>query len=188
MSIEPLPERPSLDQLRRQAKDLRRAVASGDGDALTHADAHLPGAVAATFTLSQAQRVIARHYGAPTWNALRARIEAATSLGRFPDEAPPSDDVADEFLRLACLPYDGSDGADRWSVAAELLSRDPSLAARSIHAAAAAGDVASVQRFLASDAALVSASGGPFDWPPLLYVAYARTANPEAVAIVRALL
>ena len=64
MARHSLPERPDLDQLRRQAKELRRSALAGDRDAVErlrrHADVD-----PATVTLSTAQLVIAREFGSP---------------------------------------------------------------------------------------------------------------------------
>jgi hypothetical protein len=69
MAKQSLPERPDLDQLRRQAKELRRSVLAGDGDAierlLRYADVD-----PATVTLSTARLVIAREFGFASWPRL----------------------------------------------------------------------------------------------------------------------
>jgi hypothetical protein len=65
-----LPERPNLDQLRRQAKELHRRAASGEPAAVRRVRA------AATRTsLSAAQHAIARDYGFPSWARLKAEVE-----------------------------------------------------------------------------------------------------------------
>jgi hypothetical protein len=92
---------------------------------------------------------------------------------REPDEVGPQADPADEFLRLACLTY-GADDPVRWTNASDLLAARPELGADSVHVAAARADAAAVRRLLASDPGLATAEGGPFGWPPLLYLAYAR--------------
>ena len=64
-----LPGRPSLDQLRRQARELHRAAADGDEDS-----ARRVRAVSPRFTLSAAQLAIAREYGFASWPKLRAEV------------------------------------------------------------------------------------------------------------------
>lgn len=64
-----LPGRPSLDQLRRQARELHRAAADGDEDSVRRVRA-----VSARFTLSAAQLAIARQYGFASWPKLRAEV------------------------------------------------------------------------------------------------------------------
>jgi hypothetical protein len=64
-----LPDRPDLDQLRRQARELLRAAAGRDPAAVTRIRA-----VSERTTLSAAQLAIAREYGCRTWAALRAEV------------------------------------------------------------------------------------------------------------------
>ena len=76
MARHSLPERPDLDQLRRQAKELRRSAQAGDRDAierlLRYADVD-----PATVTLSTAQLVIARESGFASWPRLTEALKAA---------------------------------------------------------------------------------------------------------------
>jgi ankyrin repeat protein len=81
-----------------------------------------------------------------------------------------------EFLRLACLNY-GDDEPERIDAARQMLVRRPELSRASIHAAAAAGDVEATRAMLARDPALAGARGGPFEWEPLLYLAYSRVGD-----------
>lgn len=67
MPVVPLPEEPSLEQLRKQAKDLRRAVLAGDPGGLTevsefHSGARRDSTAADWFPLRSAQ-LVARRYG-----------------------------------------------------------------------------------------------------------------------------
>jgi hypothetical protein len=64
-----LSDRPDLDQLRRQARELLRAAAAGE----PHAAARLQ-AVSPRATLSAAQLALAREYGFPNWTALKAEV------------------------------------------------------------------------------------------------------------------
>ena len=73
MPSDALPPRPSLDQLRRRAKELRDAARSGDPAALGRITVHAPAARAGTVTLAAAQLAIAREYGYPSWPRLAAR-------------------------------------------------------------------------------------------------------------------
>jgi hypothetical protein len=65
-----LPDRPDLDQLRRQARELLRAATDGE----PHAVAKLR-AVSERVTLSAAQLAVAREYGFASWPALRTGAE-----------------------------------------------------------------------------------------------------------------
>jgi hypothetical protein len=64
-----LPGRPDLDQLRRQARELLRAAAAGDEQALARLRV-----VSQQQTLSAAQLAIAREYGFASWPKLRAEV------------------------------------------------------------------------------------------------------------------
>ena len=92
---------------------------------------------------------------------------------REPDLAGPQADPADEFLRLACLTYGADDPARRHNARAMLAAR-PGLGADRVHVAAARADGPALRRLLAADPSLANQDGGPFGWPPLLYLAYAR--------------
>ena len=73
MSIS-LPERPDLDQLRRQAKELRDAARRGDPDAVERFARHR-SAPQGVVTLAAAQLVIARELGFASWPQLKAAVE-----------------------------------------------------------------------------------------------------------------
>src|SRR5262249_693897 len=94
-----LPERPNLDQLKKQAKSLLHAADQRDADAITRF-AILPAfskmssseLTAIKFALHDAQSVIAREHGFPSWNALRQEVEARTMSFAT---------AVDEFIRCA---------------------------------------------------------------------------------------
>jgi hypothetical protein len=73
-----LRERPDLDQLKRQAKELLDAYARQESAAVSEVNAHYHGADPATFALHDAQLVIARAYGFESWPKLRAFVDGAT--------------------------------------------------------------------------------------------------------------
>ena len=62
-----------------------------------------------------------------------------------------------------------------------MLATQPGLGAESVHVAAARTDGPALRRLLAADPARANAEGGPFGWPPLLYLAYARH-DPDVTA------
>src|SRR5688572_13221127 len=68
-----LPDRPSLESLRKQAKKLAHDVAAADSEAVARARAQLPNA---KLPLSQrdAQLVLAREYGYAGWQDLTAEV------------------------------------------------------------------------------------------------------------------
>jgi len=80
------------------------------------------------------------------------------------------------YLRLACLSYDDEDdeAPRRALAAAGVLAESPQLTRTDPHVAAAASDVDALAALLAADPALANQTGGPHDWPPLLYLCYAR--------------
>ncbi len=174
MSTVCLPNDPDLDQLRRQAKELRDAVRAGQPAALALVARHDPAGVpAADFPLHRAQLVVARGYGFASWPRLKHYCELVRRLGRTPDTVTEAADAGTEFLRLACLTY-GADSPERRERARHLLAANPAIVRDSIHVAAATADVAAVTGLLAADPALADAEGGPFRWTPLFYLAYAR--------------
>jgi ankyrin repeat protein len=74
-----LSERPDLDQLQRQAKDLLDGFRARESDAVAEVTAHCRDADSATLALHDAQLVIARAYGFESWPKLKAYVEGATS-------------------------------------------------------------------------------------------------------------
>jgi len=82
----PLPARPSLEQLRKQAKDLLRQYQAGDDAALSRMSAHPHPKRDAEFALADAQLVIAREYGFASWAKLKHHVEA---VQRPPDFDEP---------------------------------------------------------------------------------------------------
>lgn len=165
------PHRPDLDQLKRQAKELLKAYRAGDADAVAEVERHEQAPDPAAFALHDAQRVLARSYGFPSWPKLKSYVQTIRPYWR-PLE-PKSDDDAGRFLRLACITYFDGDHPSRRVRARQLLAEKPHLAKANLYTAAAVGDVAAVANFLAKGAD-VHAKGGPFDWEPLLYAAYSR--------------
>jgi ankyrin repeat protein len=182
-----LPGNASLEQLRTGAKSFQRAVRAGDSGAAAVVREFHPRLANAQpgspelkgFTRADAQLVVARSYNFPSWPRLKEYLKTVSAYARSPHAQPvgqpvtSESELADEFLRLACLNH-GSDDAARIARAAELLDANPRLAANSIHTAAGAGAVDVVREMLERDSSLVAAEGGPFDWVPLLYATYSR--------------
>lgn len=69
-----LPEHPSVDQLRKQAKDLLRAWRDGDASVVERVHVHKPQA--AEPVLADAQLVLAREYGFESWPKLVHHVQA----------------------------------------------------------------------------------------------------------------
>jgi len=180
-----LPNDPHLDHLRKQAKTLLKGVRSGNREAL---------ALAAEFhpvqTLADAQLVIARSYGFPSWPRIVRHLEYVDQYSRSPHRQEiggPLDTPqqrTDEFLRLATLHY-GQDDPARQHAARELLDRFPEIAQSNIYTKVVAGDLDGVR---AEAPAHARTEGGPYRWEPLLYLTYSRLDAPNQVEIARLLL
>ena len=180
----PLPDSPDLDQLKRQAKDLLRAARAADPTALSRfrvlpslQHASDDDLTRATLALHDAQSVIAREHGFPSWNALRERVEGLTL---------DFDAAVREFVEAA------TDG--RSSRAERLLDLHPRIASASVYTALLLGDIVIVESHLARRPELAHERGGPREWLPLHYVCHdslarSSVANAEGlVAIARRLL
>jgi ankyrin repeat protein len=157
--VQELPQEPSLEQLRKQAKELRRAEG---------------------IALSAAQLMVARRYGFASWTRLKRHVEVVTRFSRFPERMTADGGPAAEFLRLACLTY-ADDQPERWAQARRLLELNPGIAAGDVYVAAAAADAGQLRRILAADPGAARREGGPYQWEPLCYLAYARH-DPEVPA------
>ena len=200
-----LPDDPSLEQLKNQAKTLQRFVRAGVPEALEQVREFHPRMKnvaadtreATSFSRADAQLVVARRHGFSSWPKLRAHLDVVTRYRRAPHRAAVGGrltneaDRADEFLRLACLTHGGDDPA-RWDQATQLLASHPELPATSIHVAAAVGDVEAATALLARDRAAANRDGGPHGWAPLLYLAYStvddRAPGRSHVEVARRLL
>jgi hypothetical protein len=80
-----LPDRPDLDQLRRQARELLRAATRDEPSAVARLRA-----VSDRVTLSAAQLAVAREYGYRSWAALKAEVERRR-LSQPAGKSPPPD-------------------------------------------------------------------------------------------------
>lgn len=149
-----LPNNPSLDRLRVEARRLQRAN-------------RIP--------LHEAQFTVARNYGFSSWPRLVHYLRDAAQLSIDPGAL--NEDVldsADRFCSWASLHYNESDAPPRRDAAAALLAAEPDLVDRHIWAAASAADPVALARHLTSRPALADTTGGPFGWVPLMYLAYSR--------------
>ncbi len=71
-----LPDRPSLEHLRKQARALLRAYRRGEADARTRLATDTALQATTRPRLADAQRVLAREYGFASWSALKAHVDA----------------------------------------------------------------------------------------------------------------
>jgi hypothetical protein len=157
-----LPDRPNLEQLKKQAKSLLHAARARDREALGRF-ASLPALAgrsidqigALDLALHDAQSVIAREHGFPSWTTLRDEVETRTlAFG----------EAVDEFIRCAT---GGAGGR-----ANRLLALHPGVASATLHTALVLGDATAVEVRLRDDPAIATYAGGPQDWEPLLYVCH----------------
>jgi ankyrin repeat protein len=171
-----LPNDPSLEHLRKEAKRLLKAIRAGDAGAIGLVqEFHARGDVAMSeFQLNDAQHVTARSYGFPSWTQLKEHLAAiAPFTWSEPPQLPDAATPAELFIRLAVMVY-GSWSRSNPDTARRLLDEHPELARATFYTAVASGDVAAVQEHIERDPALVNAKGGPLDLPPLLYACYSR--------------
>ncbi|MFK7837397.1 MAG: ankyrin repeat domain-containing protein [Sulfitobacter sp.] len=177
-----LPPNPSLEHLKKQAKRLYKAVKSNKTDALALVGPHFGDP--SDISLQQAQLVVARDYGFSSWTKLKHHIEAGAS------ETLTTEQHANRFLDLVCLYYglEQNRGAHTFQEAAALLATHPQIAQHSVHTAAVCGDVKTLRDKLADDPGAVDQKGGPFQWTPLMYAAYARLPGVSSYPAGRVLL
>jgi len=87
-----LPNKPSLAQLRKQARELLNSYRAGEAAAVAEVERFEPSPVPASFTLADAQRVLARAYGFSSWPALKNHVDGANFAALL--EAAEAGDVA----------------------------------------------------------------------------------------------
>ncbi len=184
MTSQPLPERPNLEQLKKQAKSLLSAARAQDPAALqrfqalpTRASQSVAGPGATGLALHDAQSVIAREHGFKSWNALREHVE---------EQSLSFASAVDEFIRCAT---GGTSGR-----ALRLLALHPGIAHANLYTELVLGDAAAVEARLQKHPDAAKQPGGIQNWEPLLYVCHTCLHNgvPERaaglVAIARGLL
>jgi len=179
MDAKELPARPSLDQYKKQAKDLLKACQAGDPEAIQRIRKHKPqsrnvpdsGALRSRFALADAQFTIAREHGFESWPKFAKQIEKLTAQRSIDSLTDP----AAAFIGAACVPLDGSWHASGTLEQAEaILAAYPEVAHSNIHTAAILGDDAGVRRFLALDPRDATAKGGPNGWDALTHLCFSR--------------
>src|SRR5437868_4532745 len=155
--LKSLPERPNLDHLRSQAKDLLRDARQGDQAALERISTALPFKSADTIALHDAQSVIAREYGFDSWTKLVRKVaELLASEGI-------TQPVADRFVRLMLSPL--------FKEAQRMLDLYPALRNYSLTTALVCAEVMIVKQAIDD---LVIQALPPNDWHALEYICYSR--------------
>ena len=109
-----LPEHPDLDQLKRQAKELRDGFEAGDAHAVAEVQAHYRDGDATTFALHDAQLVLARACGFESWPKLKAFVDGVT-VRRLRD-AVVADDLAQVRTMLKLRPELGHASLDNLQI------------------------------------------------------------------------
>ena len=169
MDPKPLPARPSLEQYKKQAKELLKAYRSADVESIRRvkrnhprfASLAEPGLEIGKFALADAQLVIAREHGFESWPKFAKQIEVINS-----QMAAESDPLA-AFIDAAIW-HGTRDAADA------ILAAHPEIARSSIHAAAILGDENAVRRFLADDPQSVAKKAPPYDADALVYLCFSK--------------
>jgi ankyrin repeat protein len=166
-----LPDRPNLEQYKKQAKDLVRDCRGGSSEALTRLHGHHPDHTQAPVSLTAAQLVIAREHGFESWPKFAAHIETL----RLQQVVESLADPVAGFLIAATVPRDGSNHTSGTLEEAEaILSRYPHVGGTKIHTAAVLGNEPVVRAFLSGDPKLATAPGGPHAWDALTYLCFSR--------------
>ena len=140
-----LPAKPSLDHLRRQARDLLRAAQAGDSKA-----AGRIRAVSDVLTLANAQLAVAREYGFASWTRLRDEVAART-----PGLARQAEAFCEASIR---------DGTGR---AARMLAATSEIARYSFATAVILRDAGRVRTELGRDPGLATQADTRTGWAPL---------------------
>jgi ankyrin repeat protein len=166
-----LPPNPSIENLKKQAKTLKKAWQQADPAALQRIRAAHPHYAnmpddqlrTANLRLTDCQLVLAREAGFASWRQLKTAIESARK------------ELPDQFVTIACLCHDDPhyDHRTFHARAHEMLRQNPWLAEANIWSAATAGHAAAVQSFLDRDASLANRPG-PHGWVPLICACYSR--------------
>lgn len=154
----------SLELIKKEAKRWLKALRAGDAQARRRLIAATPAAPADP-GLRDVQLALAREHGLPGWAALRQELDDLAVAQRSQRER------VDIVLRSAW----GGDPV----AAKRILSRWPELATYDLSVAVATGNLAEVERRLAAEPTAATRKGGPLDWEPLLYLAYARLPGGE---------
>jgi ankyrin repeat protein len=179
MDAKELPARPSLEQYKKQAKDLLKTCKARDPEALHRVKKHhsrlsnLPDSAisSAKIALADAQFTIAREHGFESWPKFVKRIEELAAQVFL---AGVTDPLA-EFIEAAGVARDGGwHGSGTLDRANAILAAYPEVARSNIYTAAILGDDVAVRKFIARDVEAATAKGGPLGWDALTYLCFSR--------------
>jgi ankyrin repeat protein len=170
-----LPQRPNIDHLKRQAKDLLVLYRSRDLTAIARFRSALPAAAGKDdqaisqlgLRLHDAQSCLAREYGFSSWADLKSFVEVSNAQAI---------NLSQSVLNWLRLIYAGdiAGGANRArpSVAARLLKENPSLIGDDPYVACAIGDLAKLRQATKESQTWVNTPGGPLNLPTLVAVTH----------------
>lgn len=168
MPARSLPSRPNLEQYRNQARDLLKAVRSGDPDALALVRQY--AGPLASVNLATVQFALARDHGFESWPKFARHIETL----RLTREVEGLTDPVRAFIEAACAPREGSHASGTLERANLILRRHPDVAGDSVHTAALLADESGVRAHLERDAAAATTTGGPYGWDALTHLCFSR--------------
>lgn len=196
MSTHVLPIHPDLDQLRRQAKELKQSAESGDPQSLARIRT-----VSENVSLSAAQLVLAREYGFPSWQRLNLEVQRLLAIERgdvdaFGELVEAHPGLADDPVRasfspesLPLLEYLGMGRLhgvwthDRAGDLSRVISRTSGEVGPALVLAAGHGEPKMVQALIESGADLeVTAPGAPGSGTALAHAVH--YGMPEAVDLL----
>lgn len=151
-----LPERPNIEDLKKQAKDLLLLYQAGELTSYARFRASLPeaqgkddaGIAALELKLHDAQSCVAREYGLPSWQNLQNYADWANS--RF---SPHRQDAVPLWLHDV---YGHQTDRPRPALAAQKLAVRPDLGQGELFLACASGDEAAIRSAIADDPACVN--------------------------------
>ena len=185
-------------EIEHEALSLVEGYRSGLAEAVSDVRRYGSSVDPSSFGSDDARYVLAKSYGFPGWAQVERFFDTVERFSRSPnvEPTPPdrcgAEELVDGFLRLACLTQGAQDHPSRWARARTMLDAHPELSRISIYAAAVADDVSAVSDFLKASPELAKTPGGPYDWEPLLYVAFSRldqgSSGHSAVEVTRLLL
>jgi ankyrin repeat protein len=170
-----LPTRPSLEQYKKQAKELLADASARLPDAIARFHGNHPragefaGSQSRGVTLADAQLVLAREHGYESWPKFSRQIETLRLIRDLEELADP----VNTFIEVASVDrgWHASGGLEH---AEMVLARYPDVAAANVYTAAILGDEAGVRAYVGRDRALASAKGGPYEWDALTYLCFSR--------------
>ena len=184
MVSKPLPASPSLEQYKKQAKELLKSCRAADTEAIRRVKANHPRFNKLSevdlrntkLALADAQLVIAREHGFESWPKFAQRIEVINS------EIAALANPLTAFIEAAI--WHGT-----LEAAEAILAAHPEIAHTSVHVAAILGDDAAVRRFIAADPRNATKKEAPYDGDALVYLCmskYLRLDKTRSAAFLRA--